>query len=106
MTTIDVKIAQLLELTSNFLIVEYYTHSNAEMYKICNEFTDFREEKMVLCSVEDGIEEALNLAIPYIAKKKAEFFGEEYSDEDICSCKVGEPYNNLCCKVHGKMEKL
>ena len=98
---IDIKIAQLLELTDNFLIVEFYSHTNKFMYKIYNEFTEYNSDKMVLCTVEEGIEEALNLAIPYIAKKKAKFFGEEFFDEDICSCKVGEPYNNLCCKVHG-----
>lgn len=103
---IDIKIAQLLELTNNFLIVEYYTHSDAYMYKIFNEFTHYNEEKLVLCTVEEGIEEALNLAISYIAKKKAEFFGEEYSDEDICRCKMGEPYNNLCCPVHGNADVL
>jgi hypothetical protein len=24
-------------------------------------------------------------------------------EEPKCSCKVGEPYNNTCCKVHGKL---
>lgn len=25
--------------------------------------------------------------------------------EEQCTCKVGEPYNNLCCKVHGNISK-
>lgn len=25
------------------------------------------------------------------------------SEEPKCTCKVGEPYNNTCCKVHGKL---
>jgi hypothetical protein len=26
-------------------------------------------------------------------------------EEPKCSCKLGEPYNNLCCKVHGSIPK-
>ena len=76
--TIDEKIKQLLEITDNFLFIEYYSHTGEKMYKINNQFTHYREEKLVLCSVNDGIEEALDLAIEHIAKKKALFFnGEE-----------------------------
>lgn len=25
--------------------------------------------------------------------------------EPVCTCKIGEPYNNTCCKVHGSVSK-
>ena len=71
---IDAKIKELREITSNWLIVEFYTHTNADMYKIKNEFTNHNEEKLVLCEVTDGIEKALDLAIELLSKKKQEFF--------------------------------
>lgn len=70
---IDKKILQLRELTSNFLFIEYYTHTSCDMYKILNEFTKYKTDKLVLCKVTDGIEKALDLALIHITKRKAEF---------------------------------
>jgi hypothetical protein len=71
--SIDDKILDLINLTSNFLFIEYYSHENCEMYKILNEFTNFNKDKLVLCKVSDGIELAIDLAIEQIKKRKLEF---------------------------------
>ena len=70
---IDEKIKQLREITSNFLFIEYYSHTNCEMWKILNKYTKFREEKLVLCPLDDGIEKALDLAINGIKERKLKF---------------------------------
>ena len=73
-SSIDRKIERLGKITSNFLIVEYYTHTGKYMYKICNEYTKYAQEKLVLCAVEEGISKALDLAIKTISEKKASYF--------------------------------
>jgi hypothetical protein len=73
-SSIDRKIERLGKITSNFLIVEYYTHTGKYMYKICNEYTKYKEEKFVLCAVEEGISKALDLAIKTIGEKKTNYF--------------------------------
>jgi hypothetical protein len=25
--------------------------------------------------------------------------------EEICTCEIGHPYNNTCCKIHGSIPK-
>lgn len=71
--TIDEKINELRKLTNNFLFIEYYSHEECEMYKILNEYTKYNEEKLVLCRVSEGIENALDLAIEHIGNAKKEF---------------------------------
>lgn len=73
MNSIDEKIAKLREITDNFLFIEYYSHENCYMYKILNEFTKYQQDKIVLSSIEDGIEKALDLAIEHIPKMKLSF---------------------------------
>jgi hypothetical protein len=68
--TIDEKIAKLLSITSNFPLVEYYSHERADCFKILNEYTSFREDKIVLCLVSDGFEKALDIAIEQISTAK------------------------------------
>lgn len=75
--TIDNKIKQLREITTEQPFIEYYTHSGCEMWKINNEFTNYNQDKLVLCSVEEGFEKALDIAITYIDKAKTEFYGEK-----------------------------
>lgn len=69
---IDKKINQLRELTSNFLLIEYYSHTGCDMYKILNEFTFYNKDKLVLCPVSEGIETALDLALEHLQKRKAQ----------------------------------
>ena len=71
---IDKKILELRKLTTNFLFIEFYSHEGCDMYKILNEYTDYREDKFVLCKVDDGIEEALDMAIKYIGERKKRFY--------------------------------
>lgn len=71
---IDEKIAYLLDLTTEFIFPEYYTHTKKMMWKILNEYTTYGQEKNVLCGVDEGIDKALDLAIEYITNKKDEFF--------------------------------
>lgn len=70
---IDKKIAKLREITSNFLYIEYYPHEQTECWKIDNEFTPYRRDKLVLCRLDEGFEKALDLAIEHIGKRKLEF---------------------------------
>lgn len=68
--TIDDKIKQLREITTELPYIEFYAHSGCEMWKINNEFTNYNQDKLVLCSVEEGFEKALDFAISYIDKIK------------------------------------
>jgi len=74
MNPIDVKILELRKLTSNFLYIEYYSHTNCECYKLDNEYTKFRKDALVLNTVEEGIEAALDLAINLITRCKHEYY--------------------------------
>ena len=60
---IDKKIAELQKITFNFPFIQYYSHTECDMYKILNEYTNYKEEKLVLCKVSEGFERALDLAI-------------------------------------------
>ena len=70
MKELDKLVAELFELTHNFIFIEYYTHTRKNMYKILNEYTKFRADKLVLCEMDDGIELALKLAIEQIRSAK------------------------------------
>ena len=74
---IDSKIKKLRELTEEFLLVEYYSHTNCDMFKIKNVYTRYNEDKQVLCPLSDGIDKALDLAIEYISENKQLFFTTE-----------------------------
>lgn len=71
--TIDRKIKQLNQITDKFLFIEDYSHTGCKMFKINNEFTSFAAHTIVLCSLDEGIEKALDLAIEAILKCKKEF---------------------------------
>lgn len=71
---IDKKINQLLELTDEFVFPAYYAHERKKMWKISNVYTGYESETLVLCSVEEGIEKALDLAILHIGNARNEFY--------------------------------
>ena len=73
MKTLDEKIKELVSLDSGFIYVEWYAHTNCLMYKISNAYTDFMEDKHVLCPLDDGIEKAVDLAIPIIERSFKEW---------------------------------
>jgi len=75
METIDNKIHQLLAVTSNFLYIEYYSHANALCYKIDNPYTDFKKDIVVLNTVDEGFESALDLAIKIITLRLDKYNG-------------------------------
>lgn len=75
--TIDDKIKQLRKITTELPYIEFYTHSGCEMWKINNEFTNYNQDKLVLCTVEEGFEKALDFAISFISENKQVFFGEK-----------------------------
>jgi hypothetical protein len=52
MKTIDEKVECLLSLGSGFIFPEYYSHTHCMMWKIKNTYTDYKEEKFVLYSVD------------------------------------------------------
>lgn len=44
------------------IFIEYYPHEHSECYKILNPWTIFREEKIVLCPISDGLDKAKEIA--------------------------------------------
>lgn len=111
MKTLDEKVLELVVLNGegedSFIYTEFYSHANKITFKINNTFTRYNKDIHVLCNIDEGFEHAVDLALEQIEKKKAVFFGyAEEGEEPKCTCKDGEPYNNACCDVHGKMEKL
>lgn len=73
-SSIDRKIEKLMGLTMQFIFIEHYTHTGEAMYKILNPYTDYKEEKLVLCSVNEGIEKALDMAYEQIKQKHDSYF--------------------------------
>ena len=74
MKKIDKNIAELRELTSEFIFIEYYSHENCDCYKILNEFTSYNQDKIVVARIDEGIEKAIQRAIEIISKRKNNFF--------------------------------
>lgn len=73
-SSIDRKIEKLMNLTMQFIFIEHYTHTGEAMYKILNPYTNYKEEKLVLCSVNEGIEKALDIAYEQIKQKRDSYF--------------------------------
>lgn len=72
---IETLLAELRELTSNSIFVEYYSHvGGGDCYKILNEYTGYREEKLALCNVKDGFHVALKTAVAEIKTRKEIFY--------------------------------
>ena len=47
----------------NPIFIEYYPHEKCLCYKILNPWTEYREEKIVLCPTENGLDKAKTIAI-------------------------------------------
>ena len=52
----------------NPIFIEYYSHESSDCYKILLPWPRFKEEKIVLCKVSDGVEKAKIIARGYIVK--------------------------------------
>lgn len=70
---IDQYIKELFQITDKFIFPEYYSHEDKVMWKIENVYTNCAKEILVLCSIDDGIEMALKLAIKEIGEKKKNY---------------------------------
>jgi hypothetical protein len=68
------KVKKLLSLSDEFIFPEFYSHTNETMWKVKNIYTQWNKEIIVLCSVYDGIEKAIDLAIKHISDAKNKFF--------------------------------
>jgi hypothetical protein len=69
---VETKIVELWKITKEKIFTEYYTHEHSDCYKILDEFTEYKEAKLVLGKVSDGYEAALDEAIRYVTKLKTE----------------------------------
>jgi len=68
---IDTKAKQLLAISNDeFIFPSRFTHANGFMWKILNPYTSDRTQAIVLCSADDGMERALDLAIKYISEAR------------------------------------
>lgn len=54
---------------ANPIFIEYYSHDKCDCYKVLNPWTDYAEEKLVLCKVSDGIEKAKELCEVVLREK-------------------------------------
>lgn len=72
--SVDQKISRLLELTDEFVFPAFYSHTGKKMWKISNVYTKYKDETLVLCGVDEGIERAIDLAITEISKKREEYY--------------------------------
>jgi hypothetical protein len=75
--SIDTKVSKLLFLTDEFIFPAYYSHTRRTMWKISNVYTTYGSETLVLCSLDEGIEKALDLAIEHISKARSHFYKSE-----------------------------
>lgn len=76
MENIDQKIANLIDLGANLPFIEYYPHTQCDMYKILNPYTEYREEKIVLSNPTEGCDKCLDLAIKCISERKDKYYGK------------------------------
>lgn len=77
LAAVDVKIAELLKITDEFIFPAYYSHTDCVMWKIENVYTKWGGETLVLSPVSEGIEKALDLAIEHISKRREKYYAGE-----------------------------
>lgn len=68
------KIRTLYELNQSIPYISYYSHTREDMYKIDSIYTEYNKLTHVLCSVNEGLEKALDLAIEQINKDKSNYY--------------------------------
>jgi hypothetical protein len=54
--------------TMNPIFVEYYSHEQTNCYKMLLPWSEYREEKVVLCKVQDGIDYAKTVALGILVR--------------------------------------
>ena len=70
----------------NPIFIEYYTHEKCDCYKILNPFTGYRQEKLVLCKVDEGLDLAKERAKKYLVDNLYEALGEPLQKDPCESC--------------------
>ena|SRR5690348_14219459 len=70
LAAVDVKIAELLQISDEFIFPAYYSHTGCVMWKIENVYTKWGGETLVLSPVSEGIEKALDIAIDELYKRR------------------------------------
>lgn len=73
------KIAELVKLCGCVPYVEYYPHTNCDMYKIDNPYTQYGKETIVLHSASEPYERSVLLALREIERRKVAFHGRNLS---------------------------
>lgn len=68
--SIDEKHKLILNAGFSLPFIEYYPHTHSDCYKMLNPFTKYAETKHVLCTIEEGYDSALNIAINSMAEWK------------------------------------
>ena len=58
----------------NPIFVEYYSHMGCDCYKMLLPWSEYREEKVVLCKADEGVERAWELARSVIKTRLEEGF--------------------------------
>ena len=67
------KILELYNLAGSIPFIEYYSHTNCDMYKILNPYTNYGEDKIVLHPVSEGLQKSIDKAIRVISERKQHF---------------------------------
>lgn len=69
-------------MNTNPIFIEYYPHEGCECYKVKNPWTKYREEKVVLCPVSEGIGRATVLAAQVLTQKMADALAQPCASND------------------------
>jgi len=104
-SSIDRKIEKLIDLTMQFIFIEHYTHTGEAMYKILNPYTNYKEEKLVLCSVNEGIEKALDIAYEQIKQKRDSYFASPTAMKRCRQIRYNLQINNKMSKENENSDK-
>jgi len=74
--SLEEKVLDLIEIAEGFMYPQYYSHTKNVMWKIDNSFTNYEQDTVVLCGIDEGFEKALDMAIKEITLRKNEFYNK------------------------------
>ena len=66
----DELVNELISLMHAVPFIEHYSHTNCDMYKINNMYTNYNNDKWVLSPVSEGFTHAVQLAIETFKKER------------------------------------
>jgi hypothetical protein len=73
------------DMNKNPIFIEYYPHEGCECYKVLNPWTKYAQEKIVLCTVKDGIGKATVEAGKVLMQKMADALSQPFAPNDEVS---------------------